>query len=330
MCAGSLDFHASSNCNRFLARNNDEGAEPMMTLSTTGHHAVDSDITLSTASRCRQRKPRLLPRLHFALALAVGSLLPGAQALVPGLIARAGHPMAPIPAWLPAACGATRPTRGSAPPLAPPAHAQGAKRRRGAVFMSASSSPADLVKQGAQIGVGAGAMFALERSLWALSKALDVWIPTAPAGMILVFVVLLAIHAVSPRMAGSIKDWFTPTLTFYSKGVPLFFSPPLVQLPLSLGVLPLLTIFKYVTLVATGTVLSVVATGLAANALVTAPSTESPSMNSTPVGTTTVSKSPVVPRTSPVLKVAVAGMLVFAGIGLSCTCRAYGRACLRG
>lgn len=157
-------------------------------------------------------------------------------------------------------------------------------------------------------------MFALERSLWALSKALDVWIPTAPAGMMLVFVMLLAVHAVSPKTAGSIKEWFTPTLTFYSKGVPLFFSPPLVQLPLSLGVLPLLTIFKYITLVATGTVLSVVATGLAANALVAAPSVESPSMNSTPVGTTTVSKASVVPGTSPVLKAAVAGMLVFAAL----------------
>jgi putative effector of murein hydrolase LrgA (UPF0299 family) len=156
-------------------------------------------------------------------------------------------------------------------------------------------------------------MLALERSLWAVSKAADVWIPTAPAGMILVFVLLLAIHAVSPKTAGQIKEWFAPTLAFYSKGVPLFFSPPLVQLPLSLGILPLVTIFKYITLVASGTVLSIIATGLAASALVSAPSVESPSMNTTPVSTTTVSKSPVVPRTSPVLKVAVAGMLIFAG-----------------
>ena len=285
-----------------------------MTLSTTGHPAVAKS------------------RLRLALALAAGSLLPGSQALTPGLmVARAAHPtMAPIPTWSPAACGATRTIRGAAPPLPLSARVPGAKRRCAAVLMSASSSPANLMKQGAQIGVGAGAMFALERSLWALSKALDVWIPTAPAGMMLVFVMLLAVHAVSPKTAGSIKEWFTPTLTFYSKGVPLFFSPPLVQLPLSLGVLPLLTIFKYITLVATGTVLSVVATGLAANALVAAPSVESPSMNSTPVGTTTVSKASVVPGTSPVLKAAVAGMLVFAGIGLTCTPRACGRVCLLG
>ena len=182
-----------------------------------------------------------------------------------------------------------------------------------AMTASASPSPAALVKQGAQIGVGAGAMLALERSLWAVSKAADVWIPTAPAGMILVFLLLLAIHAVSPKTAGQIKEWFAPTLAFYSKGVPLFFSPPLVQLPLSLGILPLATIFKYITLVASGTVLSIIATGFAASALVSAPSVESPSMNTTPVSTTTVSKSPVVPRTSPVLKAAVAGMLIFAG-----------------
>ena len=172
---------------------------------------------------------------------------------------------------------------------------------------------ARLAKHGAQIGGGAVAIFAIERSLWAASAAAGVRIPTAPAGMLLVFAVLLMIHTFSPKMAGQIKDWFAPSLIFYSKGVPLFFSPPLVQLPLSLGMLPLLTIFKYIALITTGTILSLVATGLAANALVSPPSALSPGAPATRIGTACISTSQVVFRTSPVLKAAVAGMLIFAG-----------------
>lgn len=242
------------------------------------------------------------------LVMLMSPLLP-AYALAPTpMISHAGRHTSPIAMWSPAASTAKSASHRSL------ARVHAARRRpEFAMSVSGSSSPGDLIKQGAQIGTGAGAIFALERSLWALSKAADVWIPTAPAGMILVFMILLAIHAASPKMAGQIKEWFGPTLTFYSKGVPLFFSPPLVQLPLSLGILPLMTILKYIMLVTTGTVLSVIATGLAANALVSAPSVQSPSMNNTPVGTTTVSKSPVAPRTSPVLKAAVAGMAIFAG-----------------
>jgi len=184
--------------------------------------------------------------------------------------------------------------------------------------MTTTQSPdvarlARLAKHGAQIGGGAVAIFAIERSLWAASTAAGLRIPTAPAGMLLVFAVLLVIHTFSPKMAGQIKDWFAPSLTFYSKGVPLFFSPPLVQLPLSLGMLPLLTIFKYIALITTGTILSLVATGLAANALVSPPSALSPGAPATRIGTACISTSQVVFRTSPVLKAAVAGMLIFAG-----------------
>lgn len=170
------------------------------------------------------------------------------------------------------------------------------------------------MKQGAQIGVGAALIFAAERSLWAAAQAMGVRIPTAPAGMMMVFAALLVIHAVSPKTAGQITDWFGPARTFYSKGVPLFFSPPLVQLPLSLGILPLLTIFKYISLIATGTFVSIIATGLAVSALVSAPNDPTTCAESAPeVGTNTISKATVVARTSPVLKTAVASMAVFAG-----------------
>ena len=198
---------------------------------------------------------------------------------------------------------------------------------------SSSSSAIVVVKQGAQIGMGAAAIFALERALWALARELGIRIPTAPAGMLLLFAAMMVIHAVSPKTADGLKDWFKPSLTFYSKGVPLFFSPPLVQLPLSLGILPLLSIVKYLIIIATGTVFSVIATGLAANALVATPPVEDkPSAEETSssaegggrIGTTTISISTITPQTSPVLKVAIAGMAVFGGT-IACL---YSIACL--
>jgi putative effector of murein hydrolase LrgA (UPF0299 family) len=186
--------------------------------------------------------------------------------------------------------------------------------REGTKMKASSSSNMGLIKEGAQIGIGAAAIFAAERSLWALSKASGVWIPTAPAGMLLVFALLLVIHAVSPKTAGQISDWFEPARTFYSKGVPLFFSPPLVQLPLSLGVLPVLSIVKYLAVITSGTIVSIIATGLAANALVSTSPEAVPARADAPVGTATISTKPVVPRTSPVLKAAVAASLIFAGV----------------
>ena len=186
--------------------------------------------------------------------------------------------------------------------------------REGTKMKASSSSSIGLIKEGTQIGVGAAAIFAAERSLWALSKASGVWIPTAPAGMLLVFAVLLVIHAVSPKTAGRISDWFEPARTFYSKGVPLFFSPPLVQLPLSLGILPALSIGKYLAVITSGTIVSIIATGLAANALVSTSPETMPARADAPVGTATISTRTVVPRTSPVLKASVAASLIFAGV----------------
>jgi len=117
-------------------------------------------------------------------------------------------------------------------------------------------------------------------------------------------------------------DWRSKARTFYSKGVPIFFSPPLVQLPLSLSVIPLLSIAKYVTVITVGTLVSIIATGLAAAALVARPQdpageTAAPpaagGANASPaIGTSTISTSAVVPRTSPVLKGALCAMAVFA------------------
>jgi len=219
------------------------------------------------------------------LAFAMGAL--GAAAFVPASVVHpygsAGPLVSSCPSLLFRVAGAGEPVVGLSAGLSGPAG-----RPRGSAFlpdprrvrsvqrhrapsMAASSagvpSVASLAKQGAQVGVGVLLMFAVERALWATSKATGVWIPTAPAGMLLVFVMLLVIHAMSPKTAGAIKDWFTPARTFYSKGVPIFFSPPLVQLPLALSAIPLLSIAKYVSVVAVGTIVSIIATGLAADAL---------------------------------------------------------------
>jgi putative effector of murein hydrolase LrgA (UPF0299 family) len=134
-----------------------------------------------------------------------------------------------------------------------------------------SSLEADFVKTNAQIFVGTAVIFALERSLWAAATAAGVKVPTAPAGMLLVFAALLVTDAINPTTARRISDFFNPARTFYSLGVPLFFMPPLVQLPLSLGMLPLLSIVKYLTLIATGTIISIIVTGLAVSAFAACP-----------------------------------------------------------
>ena len=221
------------------------------------------------------------------LAFAMGAL--GAEAFAPASVLRpyrsAGPLISSCPSSLFCVAGVAEPVfglpgsvglnvpvgrpRGSAF-LPDPRRVRSVQRHR-APSMAASSmggsSVVSLAKQGAQVGVGVLLMFAVERALWATSKATGVWIPTAPAGMLLVFAVLLVIHAMSPKMAGAIKDWFTPARTFYSKGVPIFFSPPLVQLPLALSAIPLLSIAKYVSVVVVGTIVSIIATGLAADAL---------------------------------------------------------------
>jgi hypothetical protein len=122
-----------------------------------------------------------------------------------------------------------------------------------------------------------------------------------------------------------------------SKFVPLFLSPPIVQLPLTLGVLPLQTVLKYLALIIMGTVVSVISTGLAANALVAAKLATG--HNNTAGGKGAVLRlqggsskegSRPTPRrsasqlkiknktgTSSVLKMAVVGMFLFAGVPLS-------------
>jgi hypothetical protein len=89
--------------------------------------------------------------------------------------------------------------------------------------------------------------------------------------MLLVFAALLATDAINPTTARRISEWFNGARAFYSWGVPLFFMPPLVQLPLSLGMLPLLSIVKYLTLIATGTIASIIATGLAISTFAACP-----------------------------------------------------------
>lgn len=114
--------------------------------------------------------------------------------------------------------------------------------------------------------------------------------------------------------------------------MPLFLSPPIVQLPLTLGVLPLQTVLKYLALIIMGTVVSVISTGLAANALVNAVPTHHKNSSRSevmrlhgggegarPTPRRSPSRSPSTLKiqktgTSSVLKAAVVGMFLFAGV----------------
>lgn len=117
---------------------------------------------------------------------------------------------------------------------------------------------------------GAALIFFFDRTLLATCRKNGIKLPTAPAGMLLVFFSMMVLHSIDPNTASKVLDWFGPARKFYSKFVPLFLSPPIVQLPLTLGVLPLPTVLKYLALILMGTVVSIISTGLAANALVAA------------------------------------------------------------
>eukprot|EP00960_Hanusia_phi_P051867 761073-Hanusia_phi.AAC.3 len=164
-----------------------------------------------------------------------------------------------------------------------------------------------LMQKGFQISVGAALIFAFERSIFFLGKTLGQRIPSAPVGMLLVFLILLSIHAFSPDASHRLTKWFEPSLLFYNKGVPLFFSPPLVQLPLSLGAIPLISSAKLLAVILSGTIVSMILTGLATNFLVSnTPHEERPKVAVDPDDKETLIQplEKVAPKTSPVLKAA--------------------------
>lgn len=109
--------------------------------------------------------------------------------------------------------------------------------------------------------VGVAALFGIERGIWAFGKSIGARLPSAPIGMVAVFVALLLVHAVNEDAAKQVCAFFEPATFFFNRGVPLFFSPPLVQLPISLGGLPALLIAKIMSVIAAGTVLSLLTTG---------------------------------------------------------------------
>ena len=102
------------------------------------------------------------------------------------------------------------------------------KRRPGKISDSAVS--AFLLKTAMKIVqalAGAALIFALDRTLLASSRAAGLKIPTAPAGMLLVFFGMMAVDAVSPKTAAQILGWFAPARKFYRSGpIPLFCNVP--------------------------------------------------------------------------------------------------------
>ena len=175
-------------------------------------------------------------------------------------------------------------------------------------------------------GVGSLAIFGLERALWVASTAFHFQVPTAMSGMLIVWMMMLVIDKVSPKAALKVLDWFNPARAFYGKGVPLFFSPPLVQLPLTLSVLPLMSILKFFTIIVTGVVVSITTTGLATNLLISKKKIDTnvkivsvggiTSSGKTDENAISTTAKPVDPWESPVLKASLAGMCLFAALRL--------------
>ena len=111
-----------------------------------------------------------------------------------------------------------------------------------------------------QTSSGIALIFALERSIFFLGKSLQLSIPSAPSGMVFVFLALLVLNRISRRACRAVQDFMLPALEFYGAWVPLFFSPPLVQLPLSLRGLQIDVVAKLGAVIVAGTAFSIFTT----------------------------------------------------------------------
>jgi putative effector of murein hydrolase/putative effector of murein hydrolase LrgA (UPF0299 family) len=186
----------------------------------------------------RQAKPRAAGAACLALLLLAS---PGGQAL----------PRA-CPAALPACRGGG--CSGPAAPTAAPAEERWPARLRAALPQ-------------AQIAGGSALIFALERGIWACGRRLGRRVPSAPTGMVLVFVALVAAHAAAPAHTERVAEWFAPSVAALLQLVPLFFAPPLVQLPLALAPLSRAVVLRMVAVVLSGSIVGCLATGAAVQVL---------------------------------------------------------------
>ena len=118
-----------------------------------------------------------------------------------------------------------------------------------------------------QIAGGGALIFALERGIWACGRRLGRRVPSAPTGMVLVFVVLVAAHAAAPAPTERVVAWFAPSVATLLQLVPLFFAPPLVQLPLTLAPLSRAVVLRMVAVVVSGSIVGCLATGAAVQLL---------------------------------------------------------------
>ena len=62
---------------------------------------------------------------------------------------------------------------------------------------------------------GAAVIFALDRTLLATCRKNGIKLPTAPAGMLLIFCSMMTLHSIDPIMASKVLDWFGPARKFY-------------------------------------------------------------------------------------------------------------------
>jgi putative effector of murein hydrolase/putative effector of murein hydrolase LrgA (UPF0299 family) len=114
-----------------------------------------------------------------------------------------------------------------------------------------------------QIIVGGTLIFAVERGIWACGQRLGRRIPSAPTGMIVVFMLLVCSHAVAPSLTERIDAWFAPSVDGFLQLVPIFFAPPLVQLPLTLAPLSRAVVLRMLAVIVSGSLVGCLATGAA-------------------------------------------------------------------
>ena len=114
---------------------------------------------------------------------------------------------------------------------------------------------------------GIAIIFGIERSIALAGTAAGLRIPSAPVGMVSVFFALLFVSALNKRVVQNIQQFFSPALAFYGAWVPLFFSPPLVQLPLALRGISGDTLLRLGAILSVGTVLSLLSTAAIVQAL---------------------------------------------------------------
>uniref|UniRef100_A0A6U4TGY6 LrgB-like protein n=1 Tax=Hemiselmis andersenii TaxID=464988 RepID=A0A6U4TGY6_HEMAN len=156
-----------------------------------------------------------------------------------------------------------------------------------------------------------------ERAAFHLSKYYSLGFPSAPLGMVLIFLAMTLLQATSEDLTLSTLVFFGPARDFYKVWVPLFFSAPLVDLPLALNALPGGEVAKILMVITAGTVFTLLSTAAIVSPLLASTQDASKAPNKFPPTASAAQSTVTLTKPTP-------WRLEFVALGVSAACFAAG------